>query len=570
MKRPKRTGAEPSERSANKVDLSSAYQLRLVSGVLSSDPRLVPVLDLIAPEHFSVPGITQVWETIIETTRACGHVPTRELLREALWRKYREPSERAFFTDFLKKCQRKLRDVEIVYLVQHAREFADLQRLIIACRDAIPHIERRDLTKAQEVLGRALIPPSGSNQIDRWRSIPLSELRAPRAEESWLWSGYLLPGASTLLVGFWKAGKTTLVSYLLRALSPDGDGSRDFAGQAVQPCRVLIVTEESALLWKRRRDQLGLGDHVRIVTRPFRGRSQMADWLAFLTQLVDEIRTHKISLVVFDSLPNLWPVSKENDTGEVLAAIQPCTTILGEAGAAVLFLHHPRREAAEGQASRGAGALPAHVDIILEFKRYDGARHEDTRRVLSALSRFDETPRELVLSFEEGMGYTTIGTRADIKIGDRLGVVREVLGCSKSKTVEDLLKHWPKGTVPKPGRSTLQRDLDTAFKNGTLRRIGAGTRSHPYRYTNAIRPGVSPRPGAETNRISQDFDSDNAIRPSPGCRGGTETNNGHGRGARQNGANPIIREKMRRTLAAIEERRRLRQARKQSATRSAR
>jgi hypothetical protein len=31
----------------------------------------------------------------------------------------------------------------------------------------------------------------------------------------WLWQGYLIPGAVTLLTSQWKSGKTTLVSVLL-------------------------------------------------------------------------------------------------------------------------------------------------------------------------------------------------------------------------------------------------------------------------------------------------------------------------------------------------------------------
>jgi hypothetical protein len=39
----------------------------------------------------------------------------------------------------------------------------------------------------------------------------------PTAEtqRDWLWQGYLLPGAVTLLTSLWKSGKSTLLSVLL-------------------------------------------------------------------------------------------------------------------------------------------------------------------------------------------------------------------------------------------------------------------------------------------------------------------------------------------------------------------
>src|SRR5262245_48030408 len=39
---------------------------------------------------------------------------------------------------------------------------------------------------------------------------PLAEAR-----HDWLWQGYLLPGAVTLLTSLWKSGKTTLLAVLL-------------------------------------------------------------------------------------------------------------------------------------------------------------------------------------------------------------------------------------------------------------------------------------------------------------------------------------------------------------------
>ncbi len=84
-----------------------------------------------------------------------------------------------------------------------------------------------------------------------------SELLATGPED-WLWHGLLAVGGITLLTALWKLGKSTLLAYLLRAMER-GDV---LCGRVVQPARALIITEESAGRWARRRDDLGLGDHL--------------------------------------------------------------------------------------------------------------------------------------------------------------------------------------------------------------------------------------------------------------------------------------------------------------------
>ena len=41
----------------------------------------------------------------------------------------------------------------------------------------------------------------------------------PSCNVDWIWHGYLARGATTLLTSQWKAGKTTLVSVLLKQMA---------------------------------------------------------------------------------------------------------------------------------------------------------------------------------------------------------------------------------------------------------------------------------------------------------------------------------------------------------------
>ena len=99
--------------------------------------------------------------------------------------------------------------------------------------------------------------------------------RARRQDtDRWLWHGYLAAGNVTLLVGQWKAGKTTLLSVLLARLGAGGV----LAGRAVRPGRAVVVTEEAEDLWAERIERLGIGDQVQLLSRPFRGRPTADEW----------------------------------------------------------------------------------------------------------------------------------------------------------------------------------------------------------------------------------------------------------------------------------------------------
>src|SRR6266851_1760629 len=72
-----------------------------------------------------------------------------------------------------------------------------------------------------------------------------SELLAVNVDQKWLWHGCLARGSTTLFSALWKAGKTTFISYLLRAFEKD----KKFCGMGVSPTKVLYVTEESETRW---------------------------------------------------------------------------------------------------------------------------------------------------------------------------------------------------------------------------------------------------------------------------------------------------------------------------------
>jgi hypothetical protein len=303
-------------------------------------------------------------------------------------------------------------------------------------------------------------------------------LAASSSEADWRWRGYLAVGCFTLLTALWKAGKTTLLVHLIKALEEDGY----FCDQKTTPCGVLVVSEEPAKLWVERRDRLTIGDHALFLIRPFRGRPDYLTWREFILYLEAIVKGEGIGLVILDTLTRFWPVADENNAAEVLNALAPLH-ILTEAGTALLVTHHPRKsDGQEGTAARGSGALAGFVDIIMELRRFAPGNRKDRRRTITAYGRYTETPDELVVGLsEDGLSYSGQGDRGDATYKQRAEFITFILPNNPpGMVVDDILEAWPDD--PKPSKRTLEQTLGQGVDRGDWKREGTGKRGDPYRY----------------------------------------------------------------------------------------
>ena len=305
--------------------------------------------------------------------------------------------------------------------------------------------------------------------------VPVTELECDE-DINWLWEGYIARDHVTLFVGIWKGGKTTLLAHLFKAMENGGE-----LGGDVFPCKILVVTEEGKGHWARRRDIIGIGSHLSIASRPFKGRPTQNDWEMLIDMIAKDVERVGFDLVVIDSWQAVNPSQDENNASDTMAALAPLSQ-LSEAGAAVLLVHHPNKKgnADQGQASRGSGALTGWVDTIVELRRFSTNDNRDRRRVLKAYGRFDETPDEVVVELTDD-GYTCVGTAGDAKQSDRFEVIAEILD-SDWRTREDIRDRWPVGTIPKPGTSTIRTDLNAGFEAGEWERQGEGRKGDPFVY----------------------------------------------------------------------------------------
>jgi hypothetical protein len=310
----------------------------------------------------------------------------------------------------------------------------------------------------------------------------MTDLDTSPGDESgldWLWFGYLARGQLTLLTSLWKAGKTTLLAGLLRQLETGGT----FLGQSCQPARVLVISEESRAIWSARQKIMSIGQHVRLLPRPFPARPSPADW-ARLVEFARSLRdSGELDLIVVDTLTSFLPGKSDSDPATVLEFLHPLRG-LAASGVAVLVMHHPRRKQSdEGCASRGSGALPAFVDIILELHPYGKLRADECRRYLSGLSRSPETPRKLVYQWRPGTAeFEALPDAREKTYHENWPTIETILADRKTDaTHNELMADWPEDLTP-PSRAIVYRWLQRATAEKKVIRCGQGTKSDPYRY----------------------------------------------------------------------------------------
>lgn len=322
-----------------------------------------------------------------------------------------------------------------------------------------------------------------------FRAVSIVDL-PPAEEPDWVWPGYLARGAITLFTGLWKAGKTTMIGHLLRDL---------YRGAGLVQSRIdaptLVLSEESRNIWANRRDLLALPAPVHLVLRNGFTRPTKDEWQRQCAELVAMAAEHDAAIVVIDTLPSFWPVIQENDAAEVIDALSPLRE-LTENGVAVLLCHHPRKgDGSQATASRGSGALPGFVDTIVELRRFEPESKTDSRRVLSAYGRFEDTLPEAVFDLTD-VGYVCVGDSARVGKADFDGVIGGLLTTGEGLTWEQMRERWP--DTPKPGQTRLREALNAGAERGLWTRAGSGKKGHPFRYStspsaeNALRSPASP------------------------------------------------------------------------------
>src|SRR5262249_22289768 len=158
--------------------------------------------------------------------------------------------------------------------------------------------------------------------------------------------------------------------------------------------------------WVGRGDRLDFGNHVCWFCRPFPGKPHPRQWLALLDRLAEVHSRHCLNLVAIDPPSAFFPGPGENNADLMLEVLKPLRQLTALGLGVRLLRPRARAETAAGLAARGSGALSGFADILIEMKWHARPSEDDRRRRLLAFSRYEETPRQLVVELSaDGTDY---------------------------------------------------------------------------------------------------------------------------------------------------------------------
>lgn len=312
------------------------------------------------------------------------------------------------------------------------------------------------------------------------RPFDASEIR-PGPAKRWIWEHYAARGAITLLVGFWKAGKTTLLGHLAKAMESGGS-----VGRPVSAGKVMVITEESHQSWFDRIQELGIGNWLKVLFADWGRKPTLAEWTKFLDGVHEICRKDKIDLLIIDPASRIMPIRDEKDPVEVGEALLSLN-IFKSTNTSVMIVHHTTKavDINIDTAARGSGEFQAYPEIIVTFRRFDPRKRTDRRRILTISSRFKSPQDDFVIELnEDGSGYVPRGTTREVKSGDTQGMIYEVVtsdppGMSVTAITEKIAESFGESEAKK---KSVEHAVDVMFRDGWLRRSGTGKKGDPYTF----------------------------------------------------------------------------------------
>lgn len=295
----------------------------------------------------------------------------------------------------------------------------------------------------------------------QFKPLNLLELKQEDFEVDYLWEGVIAKGRISILAAFAKAGKTTLISHLLKQMSDGGE----LADRLVSPTKVLILTEESQSDWLERKKELGLGDNIYIQCYPVLGALNEKQWMSLMSEVKSYCESKGIELVIFDTISGMWSVEDENSSVQINRAFYGLRMLV-QKNLGVLLVHHTTKKTATGgKAVRGSGAINANCDFIAEFDRNGSSGTQRKLKVISRLQKEFEVTIELIQS-----RYLTIGNAKRPSWETNANAVLTLLPAAEpGLTIKDLHDSWDESILGKrPSTRTIDRYIEGLIKRGRV------------------------------------------------------------------------------------------------------
>ena len=197
-----------------------------------------------------------------------------------------------------------------------------------------------------------------------------------------------------------------------------------------------------------------------------------------VAEAVRECKRVGAKLLVVDTLPQFAGLKgdSENNSGDALAAMGPLLKAAAE-GIGIVLIRHERKSGGDvGDSGRGSSAFAGAVDIVLSLRRPEG-NAKKTLRILYALSRFSETPAELLTELTDA-GYISLGDPHDAAVKAAKDSILAVAPTSELEAA-DLKQLTESVEVP---RATAQRAIKELVEERALTKLGEGKRGKPFKY----------------------------------------------------------------------------------------
>jgi hypothetical protein len=201
-------------------------------------------------------------------------------------------------------------------------------------------------------------------------------------------------------------------------------------------------------------------------------------WPAVAAAAVNECKRVAAALLVVDTLPQFAGLNgdSENNSGDALAAMQHLEQATSNNIGTILVRHERKSGGDVGDSGRGSSAFAGAVDIVLSLRKLEG-NSKKTQRALHALSRFSETPAELLVELTED-GYISLGEPHEAAVKEAKDSIIAIAPQSEAEAA-DLKELMESAEVP---RATAQRAIKELAEEGLLSRVGEGRKGSKFRY----------------------------------------------------------------------------------------
>jgi AAA domain-containing protein len=300
----------------------------------------------------------------------------------------------------------------------------------------------------------------------------------------WIIPGFVAPGVITEIDGKLKSsGKTTFIGAMTKAIVTGGC----FLNRQTKQARVVWLTEERAQTFGETLRRAGIDTRTDIHVLHWHSVKHLR-WPILMSRVADYAMAIEAKVVIVDTISQ-WAGLRgdaENNNGSQMEAAAPLQDAAAK-GLAIGVARHERKGGGEvGESGRGGSAFSGAVDVVVSIRRGEG-KTKPTVRVLQALSRFSETPSDLVIDLTSD-GYVVLGDTASVATLEAEQALIDRLPTNQTDAADLEALRVAEPVIAKTSAKTAMARL---YDSGKARRIGSGKRGDAYRYFLPVKDSVA-------------------------------------------------------------------------------